>query len=87
MVVFQGPLLLKFLLLLKPCGFPRSVALFLEEGLLHSLGIGLVLSALRDTTGTVARIDASEEDTSSLSRREIDFQRENKKIVFYFGGF
>lgn len=59
-MVLQVPLLIKFLLLLEPCDFPDP---FLEEGLLHSLRVGLVLSALRKTVGTAAGIDTSEEDT------------------------
>ena len=69
--------------------FPGLWPLFLEEGLLLSWRIGLVLSALRDTTGTVARIDSSEKDTSSLSSKETDFQSQGKgeyEGCLLFGG-
>lgn len=84
-VAFQGPFLLKFLLLLKLCGFPSSLAPLL------SLRIGLVLFVLKETEESVARIDASEEDTHNLSRREIYFQSNGKGRIqglsFTLGGF
>lgn len=84
-VDFQGPFLLKFLLLLSLYGFPRSVALLL------SLRTGLVLFVLKETEGSVARTDASEEDTHNLPRREIYFQSKGKGRIqgfsFILGGF
>lgn len=84
-MVFQGPFLLKVLLLLKWCGFPRSAALLL------SLRMGLVLYVLKETEGSVARIDISEEDTHNLSRREIYFQSKGigriQGLSFILGGF
>lgn len=66
-MAFQGPFLFRFLLLLKICGFLRSLALLL------SLRISLVLFVLKDTVESVARMDASEEDTHNLYRKEIYF--------------
>lgn len=84
-VVFQGPFLLKFFLLLKLCGFPRPAAL------LPSLRIGLVLFVLKETAGSVARTDPLEEDTHNLSWREIYFQSQGKgriqRLSFILGGF
>lgn len=83
--MFQGPFLLQFLLLLKRCGCPRSVALLL------SLRKGLVLFVLKETAGSVARVDASEEDTHNWSWREIYFQSQGKgriqRLSFILGGF